>query len=117
MEFRACLKIQNRFFEVMKMLMTFDFIALAQHNVQFMARLKDAVSNHSDDEIIMKPYKLTFHAHKQIVTLRPYPETSEFYHKIVPKEITYQALMKMLNNDWENIGEDDIKDIEPFVPF
>ena len=99
------------------MLMTFDFIALAQHNVQFMARLKDAVSNHSDDEIIMKPYKLTFHAHKQIVTVCPYSETSEFYHKIVPKEITYQALMKMLNNDWENIGEDDIKDIEPFVPF
>ena len=33
------------------MLMTFDFIALAQHNTQFMVRLKDAVSNHSDDAI------------------------------------------------------------------
>ncbi len=83
------------------MLMTFDFIALAQHNTQFMVRLKDAVSNHSDDAVTMKPYKLSFDAHKQIITVCPYSETSEFSAKIVPKEITYQALVKMLNNDWE----------------
>ena len=34
-----------------------------------------------------------------------------FKHKIIPKKITYQALIKMLNGEWDNIVPDDIIDL------
>ncbi len=85
------------------MVMTFDFIFDAQHDESLMNQIKEAVSKDVDAEICSDIVRLHFDSVKQVVIVRPYSETSAFHCKIVPAEITYHALLKMLANDWDGI--------------
>lgn len=94
------------------MLMTFDFIFIAQYDKILMGQLREAVLSDSDVEICTELHRIQFDAHRQTVAIRPYSETSPFRHKIAPKEITYKAFEKMLDLDWDHFEADDIIDID-----
>lgn len=93
------------------MIMTYDFILIAWRNENFMKQIREAISNSSDCEICTDIHRLSFNEKKQTIMVKPYSKTSDFHWKIISKEITYQVLVKMLNRDWNNIKDGDIKDI------
>lgn len=84
--------------------MTFDFVFAAQRDESLMKQVKEAVSSDVDVEICSDIVRLYFDSEKKTVSVRPYSETSAFPYKIIPAQITYHALLKMLANDWEEIG-------------
>lgn len=92
------------------MIETFDFIFKAKYDKDFMKALQDAISSYEDREIYTDKHKLYFDAKTQIVSVTPQSNTG-VYSKIIPKKIKYQALIKMLNNEWDNFASDDITDI------
>ena len=92
--------------------MTFDFIFHAQHNEILIKQLREAVRSDSDIEICTDIHRIHFDAHRKVVAIRPYSRTSAFRHKVVPKEVKYEAFVKMLDLDWEHLELDDIIDID-----
>ena len=90
------------------MLMTYDFIRIAQSNNIFMEELQRALASDADSEICTNTHRLRFYAKEQAVLVEPFSETSDFHWKIVPKKIAYRALDKMLNGDWDSIEAGDI---------
>lgn len=90
------------------MIMTFDFIFQAQHNEILMKQLREAVWSDSDREICTDIHRIHFDVHRRVVVVRPYSKTSAFSHKVVPREITYDAFIKMLDMDWEHYASGDI---------
>ena len=93
------------------MIMTFDFILTAKHSKDFMERLKTAVSGSQDTELCTDILKMCFHSKSQTVSILPVSDTCAFRHKIIPQKITYQALEKMLNGDWDHLAPGDIMDL------
>ena len=85
------------------MVMTFDFIFMAQRDEDYMKQIKAAISSDVDVEICSDIVRLYFDQEKKVVKVSPYSETSPFHYKIVPAQITYYALSKMLANDWDGI--------------
>ncbi|MDE5699391.1 MAG: hypothetical protein K2I96_18615 [Lachnospiraceae bacterium] len=85
------------------MVKTFDFIFAAHRDESFMKQLKEAVSSDVDVEICTDIMRLHFDSKNKVVIVRPFSETSAFHCKVVPAEITYHALLKMLANEWEGI--------------
>ena len=93
------------------MIMTYDFILKAQHDKDFMNEIRNAISSGLDNEIFTDIHRLRFYGEKKVVIVGPYSEHSDFNWKIIPKEITYSAILKMLEGNWDSIGSDDIRDI------
>lgn len=93
------------------MLMTFDFIRVAQKDEKFMEELRKALACDMDSEVCTNMFRLSFHAKEQSVLVGPFCETSDFHWKIVQKKITYRALDKMLNGEWDGIRDEDIRDV------
>ena len=93
------------------MLMTFDFVLTAKYNTNFMKQLKEALSCNLDREICADIHRLNFYTESQTIIITPKSKTSTFHDKIVPKKITYQALEKMINEEWDNIDQNEITDI------
>lgn len=93
------------------MIMTYDFILTAKREKAFMKQLKEALLSHSDSILCTDIHKLSFHSDKQTVIVTPKSAASDFSWKIVPKKIKYQALIKMLDGDWDNIQPNDITDV------
>lgn len=54
---------------------------------------------------------MTFLPGLQAVIVTAKSDTGAFRNKIVPKKITYQALLKMLDGKWNDIAPGDITDI------
>ena len=88
------------------MLMTFDFIILAMRDENLMKEIQNALSSNSDYQICTNIHRLHFNSKKQTVFVEALSETSAFHHKIVPKEIPYSALQKMLAGDWDSVEPD-----------
>lgn len=96
---------------VLHLIMTYDFILKAQHDKEFMQEIHNAISSGLDSEICTDIHRLRFYGEKKVVIVEPYSENSDFNWKIIPKEITYQAILKMLDGDRDSIGSDDIRDV------
>lgn len=93
------------------MIMTYDFLLLAKGNKNFRDHLNQAILSESDCEIYTDIHKLTFSPKSQTIMITAKSDTSPFRHKIAPKQITYSALMKMLDDNWESIASDEITDL------
>ena len=91
------------------LLMTFDFVFEAYRSECLMSELKSAVENDSDTEVCTEIERLRFDSKQKTVTIEPYSATSPFQCKIVPTEITYDVLCKMLAGTWEGICFEDFK--------
>lgn len=94
------------------MLMTFDFIFMAQRDKILMKQLREAIQSDSDVEICTDIHRIHFDAHRKTVAVRPFSETSAFRCKIAPKEIKYKAFVKMLDMDWDDLASGDIIDLD-----
>ena len=93
------------------MIMTYDFILTAKHSKIFCSKIDEAVLSNKHSEICTNIHRLTFVPESQTVTITAKSDISPFKHKIAPKKITYQALMKMLNDEWDSIAPDEIMDL------
>ena len=96
------------------MIMTYDFILTAKYNKEFRVQLDNAILSDLNSEICTDIHRLTFLPKSQVVIVTAKSDTSAFRNKIVPKKITYQALTKMLDGNWNNIAPGDITDIWQF---
>lgn len=92
------------------MTMTYDFIPKARRDKAFLKQLKKALFSQSESIIFTDIHKLSFYPDKQAVTVEPKSDTSDFKEKIVPKEISYQAVLHMLDGEWDKINPNDIID-------
>lgn len=93
------------------MIMTYDFILTAKRNKIFRSQIEEVVLSNSNNEICTDICRLTFFPESQMVTVTARSNANTFKHKIIPKKITYQALMKMLNGEWDSIDPGDITDL------
>ena len=94
------------------MIMTFEFALIAQKDATLMRKINIAMASQNNEVVCTDIHKLSFIPSKQAVIVNALSNNSPFYYKIVPKEIKYSAVVKMLNNDWENISNDEIIDID-----
>lgn len=90
------------------MLKTFDFVFDAMRSEKLMKQLKSAIAGDVETEICTDIARLYFDSRRKIVSIRPLSTTSKFHWKVAPAEMTYDALLKMLSDDWENIQHNDI---------
>ena len=93
------------------MIMTYDFILTAKYNKEFRVQLDNAILSDLNSEICTDIHRLTFLPKSQVVIVTAKSNTTPFRNKIIPKKITYQALMKMLDGNWNEIAPGDITDI------
>lgn len=94
------------------MIMTYDFVFMAQRDNKLMEKIEKAIISQSDKIIYTDIHKLVFLSSKQSLIVYPCSEDSLFCKKIVPKEIKYSAVRKMIDGKWEEISKDEIMDIE-----
>ena len=57
-------------------------------------------------------HKLSFFPSKQAVIVEALSQNSPFHYKIIPKEIKYSAISKMINGNWDDVCFDEIMDVE-----
>lgn len=93
------------------MIITYDFILTARRDKAFREQLNESLLSDSDSEICTQTHRLTFRSNEQTVIVTPKSDTIIGIHKFVPKKITYEALIKMLHDDWDSIEPDDIADL------
>ena len=94
------------------MIMTFEFALIAQRDAKLMQAINNAIASQKEEIVCTEIHRLSFFPSKQTVIIDALSNNSPFHHKIAPKKVKYSALIKMLNNDWENICKDEITDIE-----
>lgn len=93
------------------MIKTYDFLLTAKRDKDFRAQLEQAISSDTDRELCTDIHKLVFCAADQTVTITAKSSSSPFKEKIIPKKVTYRALMQMLSNEWDRIAPNDITDL------
>lgn len=89
------------------MIRTFNFVPWAQRDKQLREDLDSALNSKNECEVHHHNHRLHFYPEKKTVTITPISADP----KLNPKEITYRALGLMLDNKWELIDPDEIKDI------
>lgn len=94
------------------MIMTYDFALLARRDAKLMKAIKDALASQNNEVVCTDIHKLSFFPSKKTVIVNALSESSPFHCKVIPKEISYTAVIKMLNNDWDDICENEIMDVE-----
>ena len=94
------------------MLQTFDFIRCAWKNDELMLKLMDSMKKDVDSEVHTECHRIRFRADIRKVEIFPLSETSPFHWKVIPKQMTYSALLQMLHKDLEHFKDDDIVDID-----
>ncbi len=92
------------------MIMTFDFALIAQRDAKLMKEINDAMLSQKNEFVYTDIHKLSFISSKQTVIVEPLSANSPFHCKVVPKEIKYTAVRKMLDNNWD-ICDDEIMDV------
>lgn len=91
------------------MIRTYDFLLYAQRNSEFMSQIQAAISSASSSILYTKIHKLEFSAQTECVIITSNTEQESIQNKIIPMEIKYQALLKMLAKDWDAIDPADIR--------
>ena len=94
------------------MITTYDFALFAQRDTELMQAINDAMASPNNEVVYTEIHKLSFFPSKQTVIVDALSKNSPFHNKIIPKEIKYSAINKMLHKNWESIGKDEIMDIE-----
>lgn len=91
------------------MMRTYDFLLQAQRDSEFMSQIQAAISSASSSTLYTKTHKLEFSAQTQCVIITSNTEQELIKNKIIPVEMKYQALLKMLARDWDAINPTDIR--------
>lgn len=93
------------------MIKTYDFLLVAKRDKNFRCQIDEAVLSDLESEICTDIHRLIFSPESQTVTIMPKSNVSPSKEKVVPKKITYKALIKMLHGKWDSIEPTDITDL------
>ncbi len=94
------------------MIMTYDFALMAQRDTKLLKAINDALVSQNNEVVCTDIHKLCFFPSKKTVIVNALSENSPFHYQVVPKEISYTAIIKMLNNNWDDICKGEIIDVE-----
>jgi hypothetical protein len=94
------------------MTLTFDFIRKARKDVSFRNKIEDALRSGKDCQLCTDILRMSFNSQKRTMIVRRLSENSPFHWKVFPVEITYDAVHCMINDDFDNISDGEIKYIE-----
>lgn len=92
------------------MLKTYDFVVIAQKNLKVKKQIEDFIYNAIDGEISLENFKLIFNSQTQRMIVKAASTSRVGHEKIVPKSISYHAVLKMINHCWD-IEENEIIDV------
>ena len=91
---------------------TYDWIIRSWNDKTLEQKIRSVISDNKNIELtIDQIFRLNFDYQNQSVTVRPFSDTSYFHCKIIPKRITYSAVLKLLDKNFDDISEDDIVEI------
>ncbi len=94
------------------MIKTYDWIAYAQSHQDLKEKIEEAITSGKDCELtILNTYKIIFEADTLSAIVEPLSQSKALQNKIIPKRISYKAIQKLLNGEYEDITEEDFKDI------
>ena len=85
---------------------------MVQRDKVLLKRIENALLSTVDEVICTDIHKLCFNSSKQLLLVEACSKDSPFHYKIAPKEIKYSAVHKMLNGNWEDIEEGEIRDFK-----
>ena len=90
--------------------MTFDWIIWANRDSGFKEQIEDLITNSQTIEITYRQmYRLRFDGSSQSLLVTPFSNTSDFNRKIIPTQISYDAVKRLLKGDWDSLTHEDIK--------
>ena len=94
------------------MIMTYDWMIYAQNHPPFKKQIEDLIASGNDGELTSRDmHRIKFEAGTQTVVVTPYSKTSDFHRKIIPKRISYRAILQIINGNWNDLREVDIQDV------
>jgi len=89
--------------------MTYDWLIHARNNPELKQKIKDIINSNQNTELTYQEmYRITFENTSQSVIIRPFSETSDFHYKIFNTRITYKAVLKFIDGNFEDILPSDI---------
>ena len=87
--------------------MTYDWIVFSSE--EFKKEIRKAVaSNENTESVWQNRFRISFDPPTKYAYVRPYSPTSEFHYKIIPTKFSYNAVMKLLEKDFDNLTSSDI---------
>ena len=87
--------------------MTYDWIVFSSE--EFKQKVREAISCNENLELTWNNMVLiSFNHETQCATVKPLSATSPFHYKIIPKMISYKAVISIMDNNFDNITDSDI---------
>lgn len=93
------------------MIKTFDFLYSAWDNPKLMEQLLTQLNRHNNAQIQIGTVLLHFDSTEKVVTACACRQDSPFASRTIPKRITYSAIKKLLEKDFDHFLPNDITDI------
>ena len=94
------------------MIMTYDWMVYAQNHPDFKKEIEEAIESGEERELTSRQiHGIRFEPERQSVVVTPFSDHSDWCVKIIPKRITYRAVLQAINGDW-NFSEADISDVD-----
>ena len=92
--------------------MSFDWILQARTDSIWREKICTELNSNTVNTITYQGmYRLTFNPDEKYVYVTAFSKNSEFYWKIPSKKISYDAVMNILNGNWDAIKKTDIINI------
>jgi len=89
--------------------MTYDWLIHARNSPELKQKIKDIINSCQNAELTYKDtHRITFDTASKSVIVRPFSETSNFHYKIFNTKITYRAVLKFIDGNFEDILPSDI---------
>lgn len=87
--------------------MTYDWIVFS--SAQFKQKIRETILCNENRELIWDDMVLiSFNHETQYATVKPLSSTSPFHYKIIPKMISYKAVISIMDKNFDNINDTDI---------
>lgn len=94
------------------MIKTYDWIFYAYHHPDYKQQIEDIIFSGKDCELVYENMcRMKFDHAAECVTITALSADSPFYEKIYPKEISYSAVLKIMNGTFDSLSEDEFRDL------
>jgi len=93
------------------MIKTFDFLQQAWRDPAVMQEIRCGLDRQENGDLYCDYLKLSFDCRTKTVTVSAVQEATVYATKTVPKRITFDAMRKLLDKDFECFLPGDITDI------
>ena len=94
------------------MIMTYDCLVFS--GPEFKAKIKEAINSNQETELIWdEMHRIRFDPNSKYAFIRPFSATSRFHYKILPMKISYCAVLKLVEGDFDYFSNPKKSDIIP----